>query len=95
MRDILVKILAEIIRMIIMTIVRIIITALTLIRAHHKCPSPHPSPCPSPPRCEVMTQCGWGKHVPFENYGMKLDRPHVLQFFIDLRRKGIRAHIWP
>ena len=46
-------------------------------------------------RCEVMTSCGWGKRVPYESHGMVLDRPHVLQFFIDLRKKGIRAHIWP
>eukprot|EP01038_Epipyxis_sp_PR26KG_P008049 gene8049-10905_t len=46
-------------------------------------------------RCEVMTSCGWGKRVPIESHGLLLDRPTVLQFFIDLRRKGIRAHIWP
>lgn len=47
-------------------------------------------------RCEVMTSCGWGKRVPYESHGLVLDRSHVLQFFIDLRKKaGIRAHIWP
>ena len=46
-------------------------------------------------RCEVMTSCGWGKRVPYESHGLVLDRPHALQFFIDLRHKGIRAHIWP
>jgi hypothetical protein len=46
-------------------------------------------------RCEVMTSCGWGKRVPETSYGLMLDRPHVLQFFIDLRKRGIRAHIWP
>jgi len=46
-------------------------------------------------QCEVMTSCGWGKKVPRESHGLLLDRPHVLQFFIDLRKKGIRAHIWP
>lgn len=46
-------------------------------------------------RCEVMTSCGWGKRVPAESHGFTLERPQVLQFFLDLRRKGIRAHIWP
>ena len=46
-------------------------------------------------RCGVMTSCGWGKRVPEQSHGMKLDRPTVLKYFIDLRRKGIRAHIWP
>lgn len=46
-------------------------------------------------RCEVMTSCGWGKRVPAESHGLVLDRPQILQFFIDLRKKGIRAHIWP
>ena len=46
-------------------------------------------------RCEVMTSCGWGKRVPKESHGLKLDRPDVMQFFIDLRNNGIRAHIWP
>ena len=46
-------------------------------------------------RCEVMTSCGWGKKVPASSHGLTLDRPSVLQFFIDLRNKGIRAHIWP
>lgn len=46
-------------------------------------------------RCEVMTSCGWGKRVPESSHGLLLDRPHVLQFFIGLRKRGIRAHIWP
>lgn len=46
-------------------------------------------------RCEVMTSCGWGKKVPAESHGLVLDRPHVLRFFMDLRKRGIRAHIWP
>lgn len=46
-------------------------------------------------RCEVMTSCGWGKRVPKESHGLVLDRPQILRFFIDLRKKGIRAHIWP
>lgn len=47
-------------------------------------------------RCEVMTSCGWGKRVPESISGFRLDRPSVLQYFIDLRSKRhIRAHIWP
>lgn len=46
-------------------------------------------------QCEVMTSCGWGKRVPAESHGLKLDRSHVLSFFQDLRYTGIRAHIWP
>jgi hypothetical protein len=46
-------------------------------------------------RCEVMTSCGWGKRVPAESHGLKLDRPDVMRFFLQLRQQGIRAHIWP
>ena len=46
-------------------------------------------------RCEVMTSCGWGKRVPAEAHGLRLDRPSVLRYFQDLRKRGIRAHIWP
>lgn len=46
-------------------------------------------------RCEIMTSCGWGKRVPSESHGLVLDRPQVLEFFIELRKRGIRAHIWP
>lgn len=46
-------------------------------------------------QCDVMTSCGWGKRVPPTSHGLILDRPHVLQFFLDVRKKGIRAHIWP
>eukprot|EP01035_Chromulina_nebulosa_P019197 gene19197-25046_t len=45
--------------------------------------------------CEVMTSCGWGKRVPYESHGLLLDRPHVLKYFIELRQRGVRAHIWP
>ena len=27
--------------------------------------------------------------------GFRLDRPHVMEFFLQLRQLGIRAHIWP
>ena len=33
--------------------------------------------------------------VPSKSHGLTLDRPTVLQFFIDLRKRGVRAHIWP
>jgi len=46
-------------------------------------------------RCEVMTSCGWGKRVPKHSHGLELVRSKVLRFFIELRQKGIRAHIWP
>ena len=46
-------------------------------------------------RCDVMTRCGWGNDIPNELHGFTFDRPHVLQYFRDLREKGIRAHIWP
>jgi hypothetical protein len=29
------------------------------------------------------------------NKGITLDRPTVLKYFMDLRIKGIRSHIWP
>jgi hypothetical protein len=42
-----------------------------------------------------MTSCGWGKRVPAESHGLKLDRPEILEFFMNLRKNGVRAHIWP
>jgi len=44
--------------------------------------------------CEVLQHCGWG-HVPKEHLGVKLDRLSIFNFFLDLRRKGVRSHIWP
>ena len=46
-------------------------------------------------RCEVLMTCGWGKDVLEESNGLQLDRPSTLKFFRDLRKTGIRAHIWP
>ncbi len=46
-------------------------------------------------RCEVMTSCGWGKRVPETHSGLILERATVMQYFIDLRKAGIRAHAWP
>lgn len=46
-------------------------------------------------RCEVMTSCGWGKRVPESHSGLHLERASVLKYFIDVRKLGVRAHIWP
>jgi hypothetical protein len=46
-------------------------------------------------RCDFLMNCGWGSKMPEVYMGLKLDRPRVLEFFGDLRRKGIRAHFWP
>jgi len=46
-------------------------------------------------RCEIMTSCGWGKRVPYEDNGMVLNRVSAMEFFLKLRQLGIRAHIWP
>ena len=46
-------------------------------------------------RCEIMSRCGWGTRIPENILGLRLDRPRVMEFFQDLRRKGVRAHIWP
>ena len=46
-------------------------------------------------RCEVLMDCGWGRKIPEEWDGLKLDRPSALKLFRDLRMKGIRAHFWP
>ena len=47
-------------------------------------------------KCEIMLTCGWGEVDIAEEYdGLKMDRSHVLQFFSELRKLGIRAHIWP
>lgn len=46
-------------------------------------------------RCEVMTSCGWGKRVPASHSGLQLERASVMKYFADLRKAGIRAHVWP
>jgi hypothetical protein len=46
-------------------------------------------------RCEILMDCSWGYNVAEEANGLKLDRPSALKLFRDIRRKGIRAHIWP
>ena len=46
-------------------------------------------------RCEIMTMCGWGRGMPESFQGLRLDRPSALQFFADLRHRGIRSHFWP
>ena len=46
-------------------------------------------------QCELNRYCGWGKRVPKEFMGQPLDRPATLKLFSNMRRHGIRAHIWP
>jgi hypothetical protein len=46
-------------------------------------------------RCEIMMTCGWDSEMPDEFNGLRMDRYGALQFFGDLRRRGIRAHFWP
>lgn len=46
-------------------------------------------------RCEVMMSCGWFHDIPESFHGLRLDRPSALKLFRDLRKFGIRAHIWP
>jgi hypothetical protein len=43
--------------------------------------------------CEFMTGCGWGSPDPSPL--MKLDRGSAMTLFQDLRKVGIRAHMWP
>lgn len=45
-------------------------------------------------RCPIMSWCAWGNSMPEEMHGIKLTIGHVLQFFEELRKKGIRAHMW-
>mgnify|MGYP003385827399 CR=1 len=46
-------------------------------------------------KCDIMTQCGWRSDLPDDVNGFPLDRLPVMQFFQELRRKGIRSHFWP
>jgi len=46
-------------------------------------------------RCEIMKYCGWGDKMPESVDWLKLDRVNTLSLFADMRRKGVRAHIWP
>ena len=46
-------------------------------------------------RCEIMMHCGWRDEMPVEFDGLRLDRPHAMELFSTLRKKGIRAHVWP
>ncbi len=46
-------------------------------------------------RCEIMMYCGWDDKMPEVYHGLKLDRPHTLELFQIMRKKGIRAHFWP
>ena len=46
-------------------------------------------------RCEIMKRCGWKDKMPEEYMGLQLDRLHAMLYFQELRKLGIRAHIWP
>ena len=46
-------------------------------------------------RCEIMKECGWGNSMPESMDWLKLDRLNTLLLFANMRRKGVRAHIWP
>ena len=46
-------------------------------------------------RCEIMMYCGWEDKMPEELLGLKLNREHVLEYFQNLRKVGIRSHFWP
>ena len=45
-------------------------------------------------QCEVLGKCCWFD-VPESFEGMPLDRHHAIQYFVKLRKFGLRAHIWP
>jgi len=53
-------------------------------------------------QCEIMMSvngsgngCGWGVGIPKRHSGLRLDRPHVMTYFLQLRESGMRAHFWP
>ena len=46
-------------------------------------------------QCEFLMYCGFGTKIPEFVDGFKMDRPHVLEFFRNLRERGMRAHMWP
>lgn len=46
-------------------------------------------------RCEIMTKCGWKYIHDTASEDIVLDRLPVMQFFRDLRVKGVRSHFWP
>jgi hypothetical protein len=46
-------------------------------------------------RCEFLMYCGWTPGVPKEVDGFKLTRSNMMGYFLELRQKGIRSHIWP
>ncbi|KAJ1414785.1 hypothetical protein B484DRAFT_422511 [Ochromonadaceae sp. CCMP2298] len=45
-------------------------------------------------RCELLMECGWGHNIPHILDGLKLDRESALHLFREMRKRGIRAHIW-
>ena len=46
-------------------------------------------------RCEILMPCAWGRKMPEDYMGLKLNRYGALKFFGKIRRQGIRAHFWP
>lgn len=46
-------------------------------------------------RCEIMMYCGWGDKIPRAISGLQLDRVSAMTFFVNLRKRGIRSHLWP
>lgn len=46
-------------------------------------------------RCEIMTKCGWKYTSDTDRKEIVLDRLPVMQFFLTLRKRGIRSHFWP
>ena len=46
-------------------------------------------------RCEFLGVCCWGYGMPESSNGLKLFRASALEFFANLRHKGIRSHFWP
>ena len=44
--------------------------------------------------CEIMNLCAWVQKGERTMNGNHLYRHQALQFFLKLREKGIRAHIW-
>eukprot|EP01041_Mallomonas_annulata_P013430 gene13430-28479_t len=46
-------------------------------------------------RCEILRSCCWREPTPHKFGEYVMDRAGALEFFSDLRKRGIRAHFWP
>jgi hypothetical protein len=46
-------------------------------------------------QCEFLMFCAWGRNIPAEVHGFKMERSNVMKAFQTLRYKGIRSHFWP